>query len=211
MVVMARSKRGVKIGLEYDIEVRDRNGRVIGRLKRKSHSFTKAFLTTLRTMWNCVLGTGDVTVSLTGTDGGSKTVYVRHGLYHSVTVMGLRAPSGDDSYGIRVGTSDQAFSKDDYELIGKIDNGSGAGQMLYGATTVESVTDENETSSYVRIIRSFTNNSGATITVKEIGIAFKNGYSTTTFANILMARDVLVSPQSVPDGAACFSVSSECS
>jgi hypothetical protein len=49
--------------------------------------------------------------------------------------------------------------------------------------------------------RTFTNNSGATITVKEVGLLVKKQDSTGVSRSWLAARDVLPSPVDVPDGA----------
>jgi len=102
-----------------------------------------------------------------------------------------------------VGGSDAVFSKNDYSLGSKISHGTGSGQLLYGASTFETVTD-TDTTSYFRITRVFTNNSGASVTVKEIGIVIMHSIvsdSTSYTAYFLIVRDVLTSPSSVPDGA----------
>jgi hypothetical protein len=52
-----------------------------------------------------------------------------------------------------------------------------------------------------RVVRGFTNGSGGTITVKEIGLVIANQKEGLTLYNFLMARDVLGSPQDVPDGS----------
>lgn len=101
--------------------------------------------------------------------------------------------------GILLGTSDTAYSAEDYVLGALIAHGTDAGQMVYNAMTrVDPIYDSGTKKwSYV-VTRIFNNNSGATIVVKEIGLS--GGTSTTYGYNYLICRDVLASSVSVANG-----------
>jgi hypothetical protein len=198
-MVMQKKKGLPKIRVEYEAEVRDKNGKLISQIKGESHSFVKNFLRFLRALW------GATTVTITNTGGG--TASIRGTWYQSAPSTNFpfdaNAGLGTDAYGIQVGSSDAPFSRDNYSLGSKISHGTGSGQLVYGAMSFEDVADADG-SSYLRLTRTFTNNSGASVTVKEIGIALRQSiYADSTYYLIyfLIARDVLTSPSSVPDGA----------
>jgi hypothetical protein len=187
--------RGIHMGLAYEIEVRDKNGQLLSLCKGDNDPFTRAWIRLLRT---ATLG-GGAAVSLLDTTGTSRNFYGSTTASMAFVFINMNAGSGDVNYGVRVGTSDTAFSKDQYELQAKIGHGTGAGQLVYGATSIEDYADEDSTTRF-RVTRTFTNNSGAVITVKEIGIAIDMQIGSTHYYG-LISRDVLTSPQSVPDGA----------
>jgi hypothetical protein len=192
-------EKPLKIKLEYELEVRDKNGKLISQTKGESHSFVKNFIRTLRALWAIT------TVNITDTGGLAKTF--RGSWYHGANALteypyDANAGASVDTYGILVGSSDAPFGRDNYCLGSKISHGTGAGQLVYGAMSFEDVADADSTS-YFRMTRTFTNNSGASVVVKELGIALRqyinvDGYTPFYF---LILRDVLTSPSSVPDGA----------
>jgi len=123
----------------------------------------------------------------------------------------VTAGNNDASYGIIAGTGDTPVGVEDYKLASKIGHGVGAGLFDYEPCSVSSV---SYTPDWSRIIisRSFVNLSGATITVKEIGLKI---YHHVTWADVdkayvkfLVFRDVLPTPDDVPDGYT-YSVSYE--
>ena len=110
----------------------------------------------------------------------------------------LAAAEGEDDVGIVVGGSDQAVSPDDYKLYSHISHGTGAGQLVYRDCSVEATSITN-TTIYIDIIRSFKNDSGDDVVVKEVGIyakAYESGGSVKSF---LLARDVYL--ETIPPGA----------
>jgi len=127
-------------------------------------------LDTANTARSFVIGTGD-----TGSFGGA-------------------APAGNTSAGILVGSSDTPVSLAQFNLQQLIAHGTGAGQLSYGATNVEDLT--TGTTYLFRIIRTFTNNSGATVTVKELGLFLK-----PLPQSFMFARDVPESAITVPNGS----------
>jgi len=191
-------RRGITISLDYDVEVRDKNGKLVSKCKGKNDAFVKNYIRMLRTMLLCTDALADVKVSLPNTSNVPTDFECNRTA--GMTLIQLAGNSGStvEAFGVRIGTSDTAFGRDQYELIARIVHGTGAGQMLYGATTVEDYTDEDSVTRF-RIIRAFTNSSGGAITVKEIGIAICN-FVAGAKRYFLIARDVLPSPQVVPDG-----------
>jgi dihydrofolate reductase len=100
----------------------------------------------------------------------------------------------DDALGIIVGTSDSAFSSTATSLITKITHGSASGKLEYGVFpdttfTVEPSTTGSKTA--MTLARSFTNSSGSTIVIKEVGIQSVNG---------LLCRIIPASPLEIING-----------
>ena len=201
-------KQKANVELEVELEVRDKNGKLISVHRQQSKSLLKNFARILRTMFLAVGGqsTYAVSTTLTDTSGASKTFYgaYTYGSGNSgLAPMCANAPSGNDAHGIQVGSSSTAVTRDDFQLGGKIANGTSAGQLSYGSMTVED-TDGTAPDTIFRLIRTFTNNTSSAITVYEIGLVIANTYisagsGTTNY--FLIARDVLSAPQSIPAGA----------
>jgi len=213
---MSKKEKTANLELLIECEVRDKNGKILSVHRQKSKSLLKNFARMLRTMLvpSIPTTTGQSTVSLTDTGGTSRTftgAYLAYTGSSAAVYVGLYplcagAPSGNDAYGIQVGTGTGAVTRDDYQLGGKIANGSGSGQLVYGAMTVED-TDGTPPDTVFRLIRTFTNNTSSSITVYEIGLVIANSIipvtssiSPTTYY-FLIARDVLSTPQSIPAGA----------
>jgi len=198
-------KYGARIGAEYELEVRDKHGKLIRRIRGESHSWTRWFLGLLKgqfaTRHMVAIGGGNETVKdITGAD----QTYPRHDdstLQTYYKDISVDCPGNDDSYGVVVGDDDTPNIADQLALNSQIAHGSGAGQLVYGAHTFESVSDADGEFGF-RIIRSFTNNSGSTVTVKEIGIYARACSVEAVSFYVCLARDVLATPQSIPDGAA---------
>jgi len=182
------------IGAELEIEIRNKKGRLIEHRKQESKSFVKQFIDMLYGLMKAYALTLNV-IEITKTDGTTQKYPYQTEV--GEPMMDVNAAANKDDYGIVVGTSDEAVGYDDYNLKARIEHGTGAGQLLYGATIFETPW-KDETEYKFRINRSFTNNSGASITVKEVGLIARF-VEPTYFA--LLIRDVLDSPVSIPDGA----------
>jgi len=103
--------------------------------------------------------------------------------------------ASEDTYGIIVGTSDTVFSGTATDLTSKISHGTGAGELEYGSCPDGSVTEEPATvgsATSMKIARNFINNSGASITIKEVGIQSVNG---------LLCRFIPATPIVIANGA----------
>jgi hypothetical protein len=115
--------------------------------------------------------------------------------------------SNDNNYGIQIGTGTTAPSITDTRLSQLITNGTGAGQMQYGGVNVTGpVTNTSNNTGYITITRTFTNNSGASITVSEVGlVAYSGGYRTASATQssqfYLIIHDLLPTPITVPNGS----------
>ena len=102
--------------------------------------------------------------------------------------MGVRtdASSATSTYGIQVGTGTSAESISDTKLQTQISHGTSAGNLQYGTVTYGAPSTTATTTTF-RITRVFTNGSGGTVTVQEIGLVCRGAIST---ANFLIIRDI---------------------
>ena len=107
----------------------------------------------------------------------------------------VNAPAGNANYGPMVGTGTTAPQVTNYNLQTKIAHGSGSGQLLYGATSLTAATTSGSTR-FWKASRTFTNSSGSSITVNEVGLVL--AYQSTYY--IMIARDVLSSGVVINNG-----------
>jgi len=154
------------------IEVKDKNGNIIKRHKQRSHSFVANFLNGLLVLFQS--GSGGTCITI--------------------------PPALNYSTGIQLGTGTKPPSPSDTALTNPIANGTGSGQMSYPSSLVfGSVVINGNTSSFT-IQSTITNNSGAQITVTEVGLLSQTSYAETLSG--LLAHDLLSSPITVPNGTA---------
>ena len=177
-----------------NVEVRNKEGKVIEKREQKCDTYVKNFLMLLnagfKTGTSVCLDTGGNPQNA-GASWRYSYIVWGHGTY-SVTLGGAggwtpTAPKADDTYGIIVGTSDQAVSALDYNLIAKIAHGNAASQLYHYATPMPEPTVSGNTVRQ-RFERSFKNNSAGDITVKEIGLVLKTN---VTNYLIMIIRDVV--------------------
>jgi len=195
---------GANLDLFYEIEVRDKNGNLISKRKGRSKSLLRNFALMLRGLMAGNLG-GVVSnsrwnskVTVTATDGTTFQYPSMNSTPDGMTsdsAMEASALERTDKYGVVVGTGSTPVTRDDYKLESQVPDGFADGQMVYGKTTVEDV-DGDPPSSVFRIIRTFTNEGSTTITIYEIGLIVK-----AQDKHVLIARDVLDTPQDVPAAA----------
>jgi hypothetical protein len=179
---MTISKKKIMDGY-IEWELLDPKGRVVKRGRQPVKSWVKAWILFLYASF------GNANVSVTDTGGTSRTINAGYSL---VAYGG----TGDSRFGIVVGSSDTPVNRDDYKLGSQISHGSSTGQLMYGGGSVDAPVTYS-TGYLTRIIRVFTNNSGADITVKEIGIY---AYWGTTPYFLCIIRDVLTTPVTIPNG-----------
>jgi len=183
-------KRGEIIGGEIEVIVEDRYGNVIKHIKKPMDSFVKNVLDLL-----CMFDTGGW--SAKDRNGNSVSFFFKNAADDYLYNAEVLAPADDDNYGILVGSGTTAFSVNDYDLASPISHGTGSGQLSYGEMSVVGSGDD-----YKQWQRSFDNNSGADITVNEIGIAAKvtrEEAGSPVAYYVLLARDV-ISATTVPNG-----------
>jgi hypothetical protein len=187
-----------KAVIEY--EVRDKNGKLLSRGKLPAKSWVGNIIGLLSSLiygGTCpTSGSSGFPYSaradMTETGGASQGITI----WGYSVVVGGNAGAGVDSYGILIGTSDTPVAIGQYSLGLKIVHGTGSGQMSYGASSVEALT--KDTTWQFRVVRTFTNNSGASIPVRELGLFIQ---ITNPTKQVMLARDVLPSPVTVPNGS----------
>jgi len=174
-----------------EIEVRDKNNEIIKKQKEKAHSWVGNFIKALSAIMKAktVYDIHEQIIAVNGASFGFPFISSA-----SDPLMYVEADEGEGGYGIVIGSGDAPVNIDDYNLDTKIPHGDESGKMHYNATTVESPAKTNNGYTF-RVIRTFTNNSGGDITIKEIGLIAKHRMN-----NYLIARDVLSSPVTVPNG-----------
>ncbi len=126
-----------------------------------THSWVKA----MAQLYSAMGGNNDITV-INDTSGSNFTF--DNGNTNS---SGLRADAAlnDDLFGLQVGTSNTAITKNDNALNTKIADGGGASQLVYNIMVISAATAV--AGGYrVTLSRQFDNNSGSTITVEECGV-----------------------------------------
>jgi hypothetical protein len=195
-------EKALTLGLEYEVEVRDKNGKLISRHHGKSHSWLKQFIQMIMAEWQYANGGSNPTaVSITDETGNVRNMPPMQNAIFNNGAFAINAPAGSSEYGVKVGGGDAPNALSTYALTSPISHGTGSGQLVYGAHSIESVINPSGYDLTFRTTRVFTNNSGATVTVKEIGITTKRMDQGGTARTFLFVRDVLPSPSSVPDGA----------
>jgi hypothetical protein len=190
-----------KAVIEY--EVRDKNGKLIEKGKFPAKSWVGnivGLLSAIISTWAST-GSGNYATNtrsdLTDIGGTARGIYLGSG---SGATVGGCAPAGDTSAGIVVGSSDTPVSLGQYSLGALITHGTGSGQLTYGATNVETLS--KDTTWLFRIVRTFSNGSGASVTVREIGLYVRLGMGVSPYYySCMLARDVPTSPISVPNGS----------
>jgi len=176
----------------YTVEVRDKNGKLISREKRRSRSFVRQWCD----LHYWLAEPTDKTV--TDISNTSRTLDRDTGLIHALRMDGAAV---EPDKGVVVGTGTTAVTIADYALAAKIAEGTGVGQLSHQAVTLTAPSVVGSECSWTAT-RVFINGSGATITVTEIGIYVSAQDTVPAVRYFLVVRDVLVTAQAVPDGGA---------
>ena len=180
-----------------ELEVTDKNGRIVKKHRQMSHSFLRQWLQFLRCQTSITYTGSGISVNVVD-ETGAVRVYPRSWSEDfDYEALICNAPAGDNSYGIVVGTSDTPNTINTYCLGSKIAHGTAFGQLQYGNHTFEDVTNPSGNILLFKIIRVFSNTSGSTITVKEVGLLVRNLDSQAYDRCYLIARDVLSTPVDV--------------
>ena len=145
----------------YELGVADESGhRAFSSGKVQAKSFVKQFAQLMFNVgFQAAVGTP---TSVTNVAGSSVT---------TMQQMGFRTDAGTttSTYGILVGTGTSAESINDTALQTQVAHGASAGQLQYGAMTYAAPSTTATTTTF-RCTRVFTNASGGTVTVQEIGL-----------------------------------------
>jgi len=194
-----------------EAEVRDKEGNLIDKKRFRSRSFVANLLRLLRQMMMRYTTGATITnqyyvvTSAEPVDvGGTARSIAVFSLNANVAtgIMLAGAIEGEDSFGIKVGMGTMTPTPTDYTLQSPINHGTGTNQLSYGSVTFDTIGISGNTTT-LRIIRTFTNNSGSSITVSEIGLIVRIRTSGTSdsYAYILIARDVVSPSINVPNGS----------
>lgn len=173
-----------------ELEVQDiKSGEVVSRFADLSRSWTRNFYNILAVN---TLGCAQGVLGLTAGAGKLSIKLPNESVLNQTTLMnvsgadvggqgnengvgsGWRGASATETHGIVIGTDATAESIDDYKMNALIAEGTGTGQMNYGAMGLQPVTWDAGTKKFKCVgVRVMTNNSTGSIDVKESGIYFK--------------------------------------
>jgi hypothetical protein len=161
----------------FTVEIKDTaTGKIESSVTRPMRSFTANFL---RLMWGRMTGaacTGGLDINDTAIDESS-------GKATNLKCVG--ATSGLKKFGIAIGTGTGAVAQTDNKLTWD------TGFTTYGATTLKTATVISGSDIYFEIQKAFTNNTGSTRTIEEIGLCTTGeGTEADNNTNVLIAREL---------------------
>ncbi len=175
----------MKLNITYHLLVRDKDGKTVQELQTPGHSFVQQFIELLYTvMLNKTFTITDTTNtgrSVTGPD---------------IDILDTRSLVNNSTFGILVGTGTTAVLVTDHVLETPIVEGTSSGQLTHGAEIATAPTVTGVTSQFSHA-RPFTNGSGATITVTEVGLYAVGSAGSNVF---LIAREILSSSIAILNG-----------
>jgi len=184
--------KGAVERMRWDAIVRDDSNRIIRRISQPGHSFLTQFYLYEVGFALSPYGSEGTTYAITDTSNTARTMpgtgNAGSGLGHAGYFGSTAAGAGTNTYGIQVGTGSTANSSATYALASLIANGSGAGQLNYGASAASAAT------STLVYSRTVTNNSGGSITINEAGVTILYFCYGDTGRSFLIIRDVLGTP-----------------
>ena len=170
--------------LKYSYEIKE-GDIVIKKIRpRKCKSFTRNFSYLVFASF----GFGYVTAVDTSNVTTASTMrgITNGGVYIFKVTTGT---SGITTSGVLVGTGSTTPTINDYAMETLIAHGTSAGELQYGATTVGSPSATANTATF-RTTRIFTNGSGGSITVEEIGLVCYTGVIDGASYYFLIIHDV---------------------
>jgi len=179
------------IGTSIKVRVLNPDGSCVYEKEEESKSLLRAFS---RTMWAIFKS---ASYTLVGIDGTTEDITKPFDATDSWLLI-LTAVASNDDRGIVIGRGDTAVALDDYCLETLIVEGTSTNQMNYLLQTESTV--EGASEDYTELKRVITNNSGATIVVKEAGVHayFKDDMAVDKYC--LIMRDILSSEANVLQG-----------
>jgi len=185
--------------------VRDSTGKVIKVHKQKSHSSTANFIGLLLPLtWFRNTGSS---FTMTNINNGTCSYSPNIGLNpECISYPNTYMNRPTYMATIQVGSGSQPNPSSAISLAAPIANGSGSGQLIYYPPLLPATATVSGNSVYFYISQEFSNQSGATITVAEVGIVLQlwltnvNNSNYTNCGQVLVWYDVFSSPISVPNG-----------
>jgi len=162
----------MKFEIKAKVELKTHNGKIIKTIEKTLKSYVIGLVDLLYGFFYSTAYTS--TVAITDTDDSSRSIIVStlgQSTFKSFCAN-CAAIATDDTYGIQTGTNDTAVLITNNKMGTKITHGDTSTKLNYGACSVGSPATVG-TSRQFTIARTFTNNSGANIDVKEIGLILK--------------------------------------
>jgi hypothetical protein len=193
--------------ISVSFETKQKDGRVTQRLWQRSESLLNNFACQLTCEAENAALTGGLANHLTSQDitttavttGYNVGMYYFGGLYELTT----SAASGSVLYGMAVGTGSPTVAPSDGALTQPCKNGTTAGgppyYLQYGAESYTLPAIVGSTTTWVDA-RLFTNNSGAQITVTEVGLFAVTSISSANYA-MMIIHDKLAASVPIAQGA----------
>jgi len=185
---------GVQVKATITFRITNPDGTVVKEWTEPAHSLNVNFVEFIWALWNAttatVQDTGGSTITINGASGGT---------------MAITAPSGNSSYGIVIGSGASAGSTPSptqFKLVAQIPQGISSGQIEYGAVSLTQPATSGQITQFT-ISRSFTNVSGATLTVTEIGIVvYVTGFAmVATTSGTAVSSDYFMIAYDIPSSA----------
>ena len=170
--------------LRYSYEIRE-DGKLIKAIKPKK---CKSFTNNWAAIMYGIMGGGFCSITDVDNSTINACLGVKFGAAYTCN-MSIASGAGAETSGIQVGTGTTAPTIDDYVMETLIAHGSSASQLQYAACTVGSASSDASDATF-RATRVFTNASGGSITVEEIGIVMLINYDQGSGAYALIVRDV---------------------
>ena len=185
---MTTRRRPSDIRAYITLEVFDSQGKRTGYRRFRSRSFTQAFLAILLVQ----MSNAGVQPSVPAITNVSSALLEEPTNFKIVTAAA--------ALGVVVGSGSTAVVVTDYALGTIIGDGTGSGQLSHGLQVISSLSVSDPNASFT-VRRDFTNSSGASITVNEVGLYghCQNAESITSV--FLMLRDIIAGGQAVADGS----------
>jgi hypothetical protein len=179
-----------ELGATIELIVKKPSGEVTEYRKLKSESFVKQFLQLWWAQSSYLDSNGAALAQILTNDiGGTNRLPVA-----SSAMFASNAGAGDTGKGIVVGRGSTPVGVSDNKLVDKVAHGTSPTQIQYSAVTFGDPAAGASVSVF-RITRDFSNASGGTISIWEIGLDVGDGsYS------YLAIRDVLGAAINVPSG-----------
>jgi len=172
--------------LSYNYEIRNKNGNILRKSReRRSHSFVKQFIQMLYVTSSGITSYAGVI----DTSNTSRTLAYQRPSSPNPFSATIPTTASNATFSILVGTGSTAVALTDYTIQTLIAHGTGAGQLSYSSTVFGApATDALGTS--FRVTRDFTNSSGSTITINELGIVSQVSDSGDQNRLFLIIRDI---------------------
>jgi len=189
-----KEKKANGVQLLLRAVVKDPDGKILSDTGQKP---AKSFLIQFLEFFRCLFD--GINEAATDVFGAEEYIYNQGGSYQADKVFLANAPINDSDAGIVVGIGDTAETNTDHKLETQLTEGIGAGNITHGEVVIETTAVVGANVD-LEAKRSFPNNTGETITVKEAGIYSRIIRPTAPNKFHCIIRDVLDAPGiDVPD------------